>query len=285
MTLQRILLHAVAVAAMGATCMAQYGTGAESTRQQQGAQQPSYQQGQQQSGIQQQQPSSQANQTQPGQTGSTQFGQSGSNAPSSMSEPTTQGTSTSAAGRNIKTGKSPDQLFLTKAAQGGLAEVELGNLAQQKAKSEEVKDFGNRMVTDHSQANNELKQLVDQKGITVPSSLAMKDKQTKKTLSTKSGANFDKAYMRDMVNDHEKDVAEFRKEAENGKDPDVKAFAQKTLPTLEQHLSQAKEVAAKVGVGTTAQKTSASKMHEKPAAGTEKPGAMSKPAGSSAHPY
>jgi putative membrane protein len=143
---------------------------------------------------------------------------------------------------------SPDHTFIMKAAQGGLAEVVLGNLAQQNGGNDSVKQFGERMVKDHSLANDELRQLAQQKGITLPADVSTKDHQIDKMLESKQGADFDRAYIHDMVRDHETDIAEFRREAENGKDPAVKAWAQKTLPTLEQHLAAAKQVAAQVGV-------------------------------------
>lgn len=143
--------------------------------------------------------------------------------------------------------KSPDHTFIMKAAQGGMAEVMLGSLAEQNGSSNGVKQFGERMVTDHSRANDELRQIAEQKGITLPSEVSTKDHQTDKMLEAKHGASFDKSYMRDMVKDHETDIAEFRQEAENGKDPAVKAWAQKTLPILEQHLAAAKQVASEVG--------------------------------------
>lgn len=140
-----------------------------------------------------------------------------------------------------------DLAFAKEAARGGLAEVDLGNMAKDKASSGDVKQFGDKMVTDHSKANDELKSLAEQKNVTLPSSIAAKDKATETRLSKLSGDAYDKAYMRDMVTDHEHDVAAFRKEAKSGKDPDLKAFASKTLPTLEEHLKLAKETAAKVG--------------------------------------
>ncbi|MGH9410647.1 MAG: DUF4142 domain-containing protein, partial [Vicinamibacterales bacterium] len=84
-----------------------------------------------------------------------------------------------------------------------------------------------------------------------PTAPNAQDKATKMRLSKLSGESYDKAYMRDMVKDHEHDVAAFKKEADSGKDPDIKAFAAKTLPTLEEHLKLAKEDATKVGVSTT----------------------------------
>jgi len=140
----------------------------------------------------------------------------------------------------------PDQSFATSAAQGGMAEVKLGHLASEKGQSSKVKNFGEQMVTDHSKANAELTSIVQKKGITVPTDLSSKDQALMTRLSSLSGDAFDKAYMSAMVNDHEKDIAEFQKEADSGRDPDLKSFAGKTLPTLQEHLRMAKDAAATV---------------------------------------
>src|SRR6201996_4407489 len=126
------------------------------------------------------------------------------------------------------TSQTSDQHFMKEAAQGGMAEVELGQLAADKASSPEVKEFGQRMVKDHSQANDQLKQIAMQKGVTLPSSPSAKDEMTKKRLSNMSGDAFDQAYMKDMLKDHKADIAAFEKESTNGKDPDVKQFASQT---------------------------------------------------------
>jgi putative membrane protein len=144
-----------------------------------------------------------------------------------------------------------DQTFIKKAAQGGLAEVELGKLATEKAASPEVKQFGQRMVDDHSKANEQLKQVASEKGVAVPEKLSPKDAATKARLEKLSGKAFDRAYMHDMVVDHTQDVREFRMEAQNAKDPDVKNFASQTLPTLEDHLKEAKSIAPKTGATTS----------------------------------
>ena len=138
-----------------------------------------------------------------------------------------------------------DSTFVKKAAQGGLAEVELGQLAAQKASSEEVKKFGQRMVDDHTKANEQLKQVAAEKNIEIPRQLDAKDKATKARLEKLSGEQFDKAYMKDMVKDHQKDVPEFQRESSMGKDPAVKNFAQQTLPTLKEHLKEAEKIAPK----------------------------------------
>jgi len=138
-----------------------------------------------------------------------------------------------------------DRTFVDKAAIGGKAEVQLGELAVKNAKSAEVKKFGQRMIDDHTKANNELTSLAAAKGMTPPAELDSKNKSTLERLSRLSGDQFDKAYMSDMVTDHEADVAEFQKQANGNGDPAIKAFASKTLPTLQEHLQLAKSIASK----------------------------------------
>ncbi len=138
---------------------------------------------------------------------------------------------------------SSDKKFVREAAQGGMAEVELGKLATEKASSPEVKKFGQRMVNDHTKANDQLKEVASSQGITLPSKLSAKDEMTKERLSKLSGEQFDKAYMSDMVKDHTQDVADFQQEATSASDPAVKEFAEKTLPVLKSHLREAKQIA------------------------------------------
>ena len=161
-----------------------------------------------------------------------------------------QGTSTtSAAGMKASSGASlaaGDKTFVQKAAVGGLAEVEMGKLAQQKGSSDQVKQFGSRMVEDHSKANDELKQIASSKGMTLPTDLDAKHKSKMDKMQKLSGAQFDRAYMDDMVADHKEDVADFKKQASSGKDSDLKAFAAKTLPTLQDHLKMAQSTDAAV---------------------------------------
>jgi len=167
--------------------------------------------------------------------------------PMQPNSPTTPAGSTKSADQNgANRLGSADQAFVMKAAVGGLAEVELGRLAQSQGSSADVKQFGTRMVTDHSKANDELMQIASRKGITLPTSLDAKQQATRDKLAKLSGAAFDKAYMDDMVKDHREDVSEFRKESESGQDADVKAFAGKTLPTLEEHLKMAEQTHATV---------------------------------------
>jgi putative membrane protein len=137
---------------------------------------------------------------------------------------------------------SADQQFAKKAAEGGKAEVELGNLAVQKASNDDVKKFGQRMVDDHTKAGQQLQSTASSEGITLPDQPSAKQTAEKEKLSKLSGPAFDKAYMNYEVKDHEHDVADFQKEAKNGKDSAVKEFASSTLPTLQSHLDEAKRV-------------------------------------------
>ena len=132
-----------------------------------------------------------------------------------------------------------DAEFVMEAADGGMMEVEMGKLAASKAISADVKKFGQMMVDDHTQANNELKALATQKNITISTLLTDKHRKMVDDLSAKTGKDFDKKYMDMMVDDHKEDVDKFEKAAEQSNDPDIKAFAAKTLPTLKHHLQMA----------------------------------------------
>jgi len=118
-------------------------------------------------------------------------------------------------------------------------------MATEKGSNQAVKDFGQKMVDDHTKANDELKSLATSKNMMLPSAPNAKEKATIDKMSAMSGAAFDKAYVRDMVMDHKKDVALFTKEANSGTDSDVKAFASKTLPTLQEHQKMINDIAAK----------------------------------------
>jgi len=149
---------------------------------------------------------------------------------------------------------SDDKKFIEKAAQGGVAEVQMGKLASQKAQSAQVKQFGERMAKDHASANNKLMQLASQKGVTPASDMDSSSKREYDKLQKLSGAQFDQEYMKTMVSDHENDVKEFQSEAKSAKDPEVKNFAQTTLPTLEEHLQLAKQAQASAKDEKTASK-------------------------------
>lgn len=144
--------------------------------------------------------------------------------------------------------KSPDQSFYDHAAEGGMAEVELGKLAQEKGTSPAVKEFGAMMVKDHSAANMKLKSVAAKNGVELPTKPGMMQMATKTKLEVLSGETFDKSYIKGMVDDHQKDIALFEKEAKEGKDADARAFATGTLPTLRMHLKNVQGIAAKMGV-------------------------------------
>jgi putative membrane protein len=129
-----------------------------------------------------------------------------------------------------------DYKFAVKAARGGMEEVELGQLAEQKANNEAVRSFGQKMVTDHSKANDDLKQIVAQKGATLPTQLTHKEHATMEDLQKATGADFDKTYVRAMLKDHREDVKEFKEASKDLQDPELRSFAAKTLPVLEEHL-------------------------------------------------
>ena len=136
--------------------------------------------------------------------------------------------------------------FMVKAANGGMMEVELGRIAKEKAKSQRAKEFGNMMVEDHSKLNDELKGLAAHKNVSLPASVGEDTQKHIDDLNKKSGADFDKAYMKMMVDDHKEDIELFEKDSSSGKDPDVRAWAAKALPTLRKHLAAAKSINSKL---------------------------------------
>jgi putative membrane protein len=144
-------------------------------------------------------------------------------------------------------GGSSDQAFVVTAAMAGLAEVEHGRLATAKAVSAKVKDFGERMIADHTLAGNELKSLAASKGLTLPTALDPPHRAAHEKYAKLAGGEFDRTYMADMVADHQKAVADFTAEANSGKDPEVKAWASKTLPTVQGHLKMAQELQKELG--------------------------------------
>jgi putative membrane protein len=142
--------------------------------------------------------------------------------------------------------KHDDNAFVGAVSLDGMAEVELGRLATQKAKSPDVKRFAQRMVTDHSKAGAELKQLVSNMGMTVPASLNDEQKGEHDRLAKLSGDEFDREYMSVMTTGHDKAVNAFKDEGENGSVPEIKQWAVKVLPTIKEHQAMATEIAAKL---------------------------------------
>jgi len=132
--------------------------------------------------------------------------------------------------------KEDDAEFMVEAASGGMMEVQVANLALQKATSTQVKEFAQIMIKDHGKANGELKSLAASKNITLPTALIDKHQKIVNDLQDKTGKDFDEAYIDRMKGAHKDDVDKFEEAAQQAGDPDVKAFAAKTLPTLRSHL-------------------------------------------------
>ena len=157
---------------------------------------------------------------------------------------TTSSTKSAGSTQAQSTLSSSDKKFIEAVGKGGLAEVEFGQLAQQKAQSPDVKQFGQKMVTDHSTINDKLKQMASQKSVNLPTALEGSEKREYDKLQKLSGTKFDQEYMKTMVSDHEKELKAFKKEAKSTKDADVKSFADSTASTIEQHLQLAKSTEA-----------------------------------------
>ncbi len=152
------------------------------------------------------------------------------------------------------------EAFMKQAAQAGMAEVELGQLASTKATRQDLKDFAQMMVTDHGKANDQLKDLASKKNVTLPTEPTAAQKAEKARLEKLSGAAFDSAFTRDMEKDHRTAVSLFSKEASSGSDNDVKQWASQTLPTLKEHLAKAEQLAGAKGAakGSTTKSGAAS---------------------------
>lgn len=139
-----------------------------------------------------------------------------------------------------------DADFARAAASGGIMEVQLGKTAQERASNAEVKEFGRRMQTDHSKANDELKRLAAKKDIKIPSQPAGKHKAVVDKLSKLKREEFDRAYMGIMVDDHKEDIELFERQADKGRDADLRRFAREYLPTLRKHLELAQRTRKQV---------------------------------------
>jgi putative membrane protein len=163
-----------------------------------------------------------------------------------IAQTTTTAPGRTAAGEKASSLSSADRKFMETAAQHGIAEVALGRIAAEKARSPEVKQFGERMVQDHTKANQQLMQLAQQKGVQLPKETDGKHKRMMESMSKMSADKFDREYMEEMVDDHKKDIGQFREAAKDAKDPDVKNFAATTLPVLEEHHKMAQSIHAKV---------------------------------------
>jgi putative membrane protein len=139
---------------------------------------------------------------------------------------------------------SADETFMMSAAQAGMVEVKLGELAAKKATQENIKQFGAAMVTDHSKANKELQAIAAKNGVTLPAKLDTLHKSTVDKFGKLSGEQFDKAYVAEMIKDHEKVAAEFEKASKTAQNLELKSFAATTLPVIKTHLKHIKNIAA-----------------------------------------
>jgi len=135
-----------------------------------------------------------------------------------------------------------DASFVREAVQAGLTEVKLGTLAVQNGQDQNVKTFAQKLASDHTAANQELQQIAAQKGMQLPTVIDAREMLTLKRLSSLSGTEFDRAFAQDAVKAHEQAVKLFQKEAQSGQDPELKAFAQKKLPMLREHLAMARQM-------------------------------------------
>jgi putative membrane protein len=180
----------------------------------------------------------------------------GSNTPSNTNTPsggsnTPRNTNTPSGGSNTPSNtntqsslSSRDRNFINQAAQVGMLEVQLGQLATQRGSTNTVKQYGQRMVNEHTQANQQLMQLAAQKGVTPPTNLDSQHKAVMNRISNLSGANFDDAYMKEMIDSHNQAIALFQAQSQQGQDPDLKAWATKLVPNLQAHLQMANQMAA-----------------------------------------
>lgn len=178
-----------------------------------------------------------------------ELAQNGSNTPSGGSN-TPSNTNTPSGGSNTpgrentqSSLSSRDRNFINQAAQVGMLEVQLGQLATQRGSTNTVKQYGQRMVNEHTQANQQLMQLARQKGVTPPTNLDNQHKAVMNRISNLSGANFDDAYMKVMIDSHNQAIALFQAQSQQGQDPDLKAWATKLVPNLQAHLQMANQMA------------------------------------------
>jgi putative membrane protein len=141
-----------------------------------------------------------------------------------------------------------DESFFKNAAEGGIAEVDAGKLAQTKGASQSVKDFGAMMVKDHSAANQKLASIAAAQGVKLPDSPGIMQQAEGKELKMKSGESFDKSYIKGQIKAHQETVELFQKEIASGKNPQAQQFASATLPTVQAHLAKINQIAAAAGI-------------------------------------
>jgi putative membrane protein len=164
----------------------------------------------------------------------------------SAAQPGSPADTTHALGANAKADAKlshGDKEFIEDAAKGGMFEVQSGQLAAQKGSDQSVKDFGNKLAQDHGKANDELKQIAEAKGVKIPDKDSWGERHEMSKLQKLSGPAFDREFAQHAVKDHEKDIKDFEKASTKLQDPDLKAWAQKQLPTLKEHLALAQKLA------------------------------------------
>ncbi len=147
-------------------------------------------------------------------------------------------------------GQMMDKMFARKALQGGMAEVQLGQLALQKSSNDDVKQFAQKMVDDHTKLGDQLKPIAQQMNVKIPDSPSKKDQATMAKLQALNGDAFDKAYIKDMVKDHKMDQQEFKQEAANGTNPDLKQAASQGEQVITEHLQMIEQIASKNNVAS-----------------------------------
>ena len=163
----------------------------------------------------------------------------------------TPGAASPKPGTSSSTQRSEDARFIQHVAQDNQAEVELGQLAQQKAQSPEVKALGQRLAADHAQANQQLTQIAQKEGVQPPKGIGKEKSQERAKLEKLSGQAFDRAFVQTVVQDHQKDIQYFQREATAVQDPQLKSFTQQSLPVLQQHLQMAQQVQSHVASGSS----------------------------------
>jgi len=156
------------------------------------------------------------------------------------------------ADRGAKGGKSEqsqvskgDRTFMMDAAQGGMLEVQMGKLAQERGQSDAVKQFGKRLEADHSKANEQLMAIAQKNGVTLPTSLDKKHMGNVDKMNKGKAENFDRDFAKHMVDEHQKDIKKFKQIADKGDNAELKQFAAQTVPILEEHLAMARELSGK----------------------------------------
>ena len=175
--------------------------------------------------------------------GQTQPGASGQQQPNMPSQSPMNSGTMGADGGSMNQQATADKDFVKKALEGGTAEVELGQLAQQKSQSDDVKQFGQKMVDDHTQLGDQIKPIAQQLGVKEPKEPSKKDKQLIAKLGALSGTQFDEAYIQAMLKDHKQDLKEFKDEAQLAQDPNVKQVARQGEGVISQHMRLIEQIA------------------------------------------